>query len=335
MKWNDLSMKEKAAIIKVGVANGITKLDDIKNKFDDGGYLDYMEKLAKKKARDWGENEDEILTMMLNDNTYNYRAFYDNNRELALKMLTEDPEAHFSDVGKTVYHPTFSNESIYSGKKSQYNPRGTIGGTWKGNEYVPSESQLKNKDFNYRYTKSYLKGSEEYISNKYKKYDEGGSILGIDVPIEAEIGASFVPILGTLMDAEQLYKNPSWANAGALGVSLLAEIPFLKWLKAGKVAKVAKNASKFEEAKRNYERAAKVVDRMENTPNINPAKLDRARNTRGKAFFDMKVASPNSGVEAYNDLMKLRNQEFVNSMINGSLTLTDIGFNTYQQFGEE
>ena len=39
MKWNDLSMKEKAAIIKVGVANGITKLDDIKNKFDEGGYL--------------------------------------------------------------------------------------------------------------------------------------------------------------------------------------------------------------------------------------------------------------------------------------------------------
>ena len=38
MKWNDLSMKEKAAIIKVGVSNGVTKLDDIKNKFDEGGY---------------------------------------------------------------------------------------------------------------------------------------------------------------------------------------------------------------------------------------------------------------------------------------------------------
>ena len=167
------------------------------------------------------------------------------------------------------------------------------------------------------------------------KFDEGGSILGFDVPKEVEIAASFVPILGTLMDGEQMYKNPSWSNAGALGVSLLAEIPFLKWLKAGKAAKVAKNAAKFEEAKRNYERAAKVVDRMENTPNINPAKLNRARNTRGKAFFDMKVNSPNSGVKAHNDLVKLRNQEFVNSMINGPLILTDLGFNTYQQFGEE
>lgn len=167
------------------------------------------------------------------------------------------------------------------------------------------------------------------------KFDEGGSILGFDVPKEAEIAASFVPILGTLMDAEQLYKNPSWSNAGALGISLLAEVPFLKWLKAGKAAKVAENVAKFEEAKRNYERAAKVVDRMENTPNINPAKLNRGRNTRGKAFFDMKVASPNSGVKAHNDLLKLRNQEFYNSMINGPLVLTDLGFNTYQQFGEE
>lgn len=40
MKWNDLSMKEKAAIIKVGVSNGITKLYDIKNKFDNGGPIE-------------------------------------------------------------------------------------------------------------------------------------------------------------------------------------------------------------------------------------------------------------------------------------------------------
>jgi len=45
-------------------------------------------------------------------------------------MLTANPNAHFTDIGKTVYHPTFSNESIYSGKVSDYNPRGTIGGSW-------------------------------------------------------------------------------------------------------------------------------------------------------------------------------------------------------------
>lgn len=39
-KWEELSMKERAAFIKVGVSNGITNLNDIKtyyNKFNDGG----------------------------------------------------------------------------------------------------------------------------------------------------------------------------------------------------------------------------------------------------------------------------------------------------------
>jgi hypothetical protein len=65
---------------------------------------------------------------MLNDNTYNYRAFYDNNRKMAIKSLSDPSGAHFSDVGKTMYHPTFSNESIYSGNVSDYNPLGLVGG---------------------------------------------------------------------------------------------------------------------------------------------------------------------------------------------------------------
>ena len=30
-KWNDLTMKEKAALIKVGVANGFRNIDDIRD----------------------------------------------------------------------------------------------------------------------------------------------------------------------------------------------------------------------------------------------------------------------------------------------------------------
>ena len=37
--WNDLSMREKAAMIKVAVNNGIYDLNDIRNKFDDGGFI--------------------------------------------------------------------------------------------------------------------------------------------------------------------------------------------------------------------------------------------------------------------------------------------------------
>lgn len=33
-------------------------------------------------------------------------------------------------MGKTVWHPTFSVESPYSGYKNKYNPEGIAGGTW-------------------------------------------------------------------------------------------------------------------------------------------------------------------------------------------------------------
>lgn len=40
MKWNELSMKDKAEAMRIAVANGISKLDDIKNKFEEGGPLE-------------------------------------------------------------------------------------------------------------------------------------------------------------------------------------------------------------------------------------------------------------------------------------------------------
>lgn len=40
MKWNELSMKEKAAMLKVAVSNGITNLSEIKNKFEIGGPIE-------------------------------------------------------------------------------------------------------------------------------------------------------------------------------------------------------------------------------------------------------------------------------------------------------
>ena len=246
-------MKEKAALIKVAVSNGLTDLDLIKNKYNEfaeGGntkssdkeYYSYMEKLATKKAKDWGEHPDITLTHMLNSNDYNYRAFYDNNRESALAMLNADPEAHFTDVGKTVYHPTFSNESIYSGKKSDYNPRGTIGGSWNGLEYVPSKSQLKNKDFNYNKTKKYLTNTPEYIDSKYNKFDEGG----ITTTDAAKTVASFIPFVGTGLDIYDFAKDPSienglWALA-SLGTDLYSVGQGSKAVRAAKLARQAQKA---------------------------------------------------------------------------------------------
>lgn len=119
-----------------------------------------MIKLARKRAREKNMNEDEVLTTMLNDNTYDYRMFYDRDRRDAEKMLKRNSRAHFSDIGKTVYHPTFSNESAYSGVVSDANPRGIVGGTWSNDwlVYTPSVDQLSN-GFNYNETRRYLNES--------------------------------------------------------------------------------------------------------------------------------------------------------------------------------
>lgn len=107
--------------------------------------------------RGWDTNE------MLNDPTYNYELFYNKRRADALDMLNKNSEAHFSDIGKTSDHPTFSNESYYSGKvNKRYNPSGIIGGTWSEypNRYTLSPSQMKN-GWNVGRTIKYLENAED------------------------------------------------------------------------------------------------------------------------------------------------------------------------------
>ena len=98
-------------------------------------------------------------------------------------MYEDDPDfeiktGHFKDTYKTVYHPTFSNESVYSGNKSEYNPRGTIGGRWvydkimDRSEYRPSYSQVMNDDFDYLTTSRYIENSRDVIDDYYKDIKE-------------------------------------------------------------------------------------------------------------------------------------------------------------------
>ena len=78
--------------------------------------------------------------------------FYDTKPLEAERMLHDDPYAHFEDIAKTAFHPTFSIESDYNGRPSVYNPRGIVGGSWsdalrlgkKGSRYTLSDSQMRN-----------------------------------------------------------------------------------------------------------------------------------------------------------------------------------------------
>lgn len=114
------------------------------NMFDDGGskkklsdmeYYSIMERVAEMNNPIWnaqrmkeGErplSADEEYLRILNDNTYDYRGFYNDN-----PVEAADASTHWPDKYKTVYHPTFSTYSDYSGKVSDFNPLGLKGGRW-------------------------------------------------------------------------------------------------------------------------------------------------------------------------------------------------------------
>ena len=132
-------------------------------------FYTWLDQIAEKKAGEWTQtpmkplSTDEVYTEMLNNPTYNYKEFYEGQPFLANSMLYAPEFAHFSDYAKTMYHPTFSNESIYSGKVSDYNPYGIVGGSWNeaGTEYTPSMSQLANY-WKYNKTRDYLDHAEDH-----------------------------------------------------------------------------------------------------------------------------------------------------------------------------
>ena len=102
-----------------------------------------MDRVAHENFKNWGFNSpDEAFIHALNDNTYDYRGYYNKYPNSDANSLT-----HWTDEFKTVYHPTFSDESRYSGKKSQYNPKGLVGGHWKGDKFIPAEWQKRKRAF--------------------------------------------------------------------------------------------------------------------------------------------------------------------------------------------
>lgn len=147
-------------------------------------FYTWLDQIADKKAQEWTQapmkplSTDQVYTEMLNDPTYNYKKFYEGRPFMANAMLYAPAFAHFDDYAKTMYHPTFSNQSIYSGKVSDYNPLGIIGGSWNesGTEYTPSMSQLANY-WNYNRTRDYLDHAEDHpVKINLPKY--GGGKIG-------------------------------------------------------------------------------------------------------------------------------------------------------------
>lgn len=107
---------------------------------------------------DWARNTSSNLHISFIDPTYDYRAYYNSVTPYERALIRFAPQGtHFTDIGKTPKHPTFSNESKYSNAK-------TPGGTWNGNVFVPNIWQFGNNGNNRR---------NKYMNNSGEGYFNG------------------------------------------------------------------------------------------------------------------------------------------------------------------
>lgn len=152
--WNDLTMQQRADVIAMAVKAGMRDMNSIRSfydktvgsgrRFDDGGelsdtqYQAIMRRVAEENWRNWkAESPEAAYQMAINDPTYDYRGYYNKYPNSRANAST-----HWTDEFKTVYHPTFSDESIYSGKvHPKYNPHGLTGGHWLNDIYIPPKYQ--------------------------------------------------------------------------------------------------------------------------------------------------------------------------------------------------
>lgn len=140
---------------------GLHGRSDVRSKV----YNKYPE--LRKKARggtkiepyyDWARNTSSNLGISFIDPTYDYRTYYNSVTPYERNLIRFAPQGtHFTDIGKTPKHPTFSNESIYSNKKHS-------GGTWNGNVFVPNIWQFGNNGNKVR---------NKYMNNSGEGYFNG------------------------------------------------------------------------------------------------------------------------------------------------------------------
>ena len=89
-----------------------------------GNNLHFKGGKDKRSFNDWANKASVYKGIKIKgDPTYDYKGWYSEDPNRAYALLNDDPNAHFDDRWKTPYHPTYSDQSVFSNAKHP-------GGTW-------------------------------------------------------------------------------------------------------------------------------------------------------------------------------------------------------------
>ena len=154
--WDSLSMKDKAEMMKVAIANGITTLPEIRqayNEFAKGGKMNDWTMQDEAGYRSWRSRLPKNLRDT-NDNDYDMRAAYKagmqpmwNPEDKSYHLGSRDPQS--GKILKAPHHPTFLKALMEDASLGYYPTTDSNGNvyteTWQGNQYAgggykPSES---------------------------------------------------------------------------------------------------------------------------------------------------------------------------------------------------
>lgn len=145
--WDDLSMADKAEMIRVAVSNGMTTLPEIRNaynEFANGGKLNSWTMQDEAGYRAWRSRLPKNLRDT-NDDDYDMRAAYKagmkpewNNEDKSYHLGSRDPKS--GRILKAPHHPTFLKALITDASLGYYPTTDANGNTytntWKANEFA-------------------------------------------------------------------------------------------------------------------------------------------------------------------------------------------------------
>lgn len=156
--WDSLTMRDKAEMMKIAIANGITTLPEIRdayNEFAKGGKLNNWTMQDEAGYRYWRSRLPKNLRDT-NDNDYDMRAAYKagmqpvwNDEDKSYHLGSRDPKT--GRILKSPHHPTFLKALTTDASMGYYptmdNSGNTYTETWKGNVQYPREIEVPFKAY--------------------------------------------------------------------------------------------------------------------------------------------------------------------------------------------